>query len=179
MSASNSTSSIAVRRGVGEPLLDRQQFAAQHLDQPGARAQDLEIAGDLGDQAAQFLGDLVALQPGQALQAQIEDGARLLFRQPIGAVGGDLAAGLADQRDERARHRRPARRRPIRPARAVAGSGAARISAMTSSRLATATEQPEQHMRPLARLAEQMARAPGDHLLAEGDEGGDDVAQGQ
>ena len=34
-------------------------------------------------------------------------------------------------------------------------------------------------MRPLPRLAEQVAGAPGDHLLAEGDEGGDDLAQGQ
>ena len=34
-------------------------------------------------------------------------------------------------------------------------------------------------MRPLPRLAEKMAGAPGDHLLAEGDERGDDLAQGQ
>ena len=59
------------------------------------------MAGDLGDQPAQLLGDLVALEPGQALQAQIEDRARLLVGELIGAVRGDRAAGLADQRDQR------------------------------------------------------------------------------
>src|SRR5438094_8954508 len=34
-------------------------------------------------------------------------------------------------------------------------------------------------MRSLPRLAEQMARAPCDHLLAESDKAGDDFAQGQ
>ena len=84
-----------------EPLLDVEQLGAQHLEKPHARAQDLEITGDLGDQPAQFLGDLFALQPGQPLQAQIEDRAGLLFRQPVGAVRGDLAPGFTDQRHQR------------------------------------------------------------------------------
>ena len=79
------------------------------------------MAGDLGDQLVELLGDLVALEPGQALQAQIEDRARLLFGQPIGAVGGDAAARFADQRDQRrdvagrpgARHQPGARRRRV------------------------------------------------------------------
>src|SRR4029077_11480090 len=37
----------------------------------------------------------------------------------------------------------------------------------------------EQHMRPIPRLAEKVARASSDHLLAESDERGDDLAQGQ
>ena len=54
-----------------EPLFDIEQLPAQHLEKPHSRAQDLEITGDLGDQPAQFLGDLFALQPGQPLQPQI------------------------------------------------------------------------------------------------------------
>jgi hypothetical protein len=50
------------------------------------RAQDLQVLADLGDDGAQLVGDLVALQPGQALQAQFQDRARLLLGQPIGAV---------------------------------------------------------------------------------------------
>ncbi len=63
---------------VGELRLDRQQFAAQYLDQARARAQDFEIAGDFGDQFAKLVGDLLAFEAGQALQTQIEDRARLL-----------------------------------------------------------------------------------------------------
>ena len=85
------------------------------------------MAGDLGDQLVQLVGDLLALEPGQALQAQIEDGARLLVGQPVGAVGGDAAARLVDQRDQRRRYRRPASaapsaRRARSPDRARRGS---------------------------------------------------------
>ena len=49
---------------------------------------------------------------------------------------------------------------------------------MIASRLATAIGEADKGMRALARLAEQIGGAPGDDLLAERDEGGDDVAQG-
>ena len=41
------------------------------------------LARDLGH----LLLDLLALQPGQALQPQFQDAARLLLGQPHGAVG--------------------------------------------------------------------------------------------
>ena len=70
-----------------ELLLDLEQLLAHQREQLVAVAQQLEIALDqLGD-LAQLLGDLVALQPGQALQAQLEDGAGLRLGQPVGAVG--------------------------------------------------------------------------------------------
>ena len=116
---------------------------------------------DLGDQLVQFLGDLLAFEAGQALQAQIEDRARLRVGQLIAAVLAERAAALADQRDQRRRCRRPASAAPISPARAAAGSGAARISAMISSILATATSEADQDMRALARLVEQEGRCGG------------------
>ena len=53
-----------------------------------ARAQDFEIVGDLDRELVEFLGDLVAAERGQALQAQVENGLGLLQRQPRGAVVG-------------------------------------------------------------------------------------------
>ena len=45
--------------------------------------------------------------------------------------------------------------------------------------LATAIARPTQDMGPLARLAQLEDRAPGDHFLAESDEGDDDVLERQ
>jgi hypothetical protein len=84
-----------------ELALDLEQLRAHQREQLVAVAEQLEIALDhLGD-LGQLLGDLVALQPGEALQAKIEDGARLHLGQPVGSVLGDGAAGLGDQRDQR------------------------------------------------------------------------------
>ena len=65
----------ATRRGVG--VADRDQFLTHQRVKLGTRGQQLEEAGDVPRDLLQLLGDLVALQPGQALQAQLEDGARL------------------------------------------------------------------------------------------------------
>src|ERR1700752_2980231 len=55
----------------------------------GSRAQDFQIVVDLQLELLELLGNLVAAERGQALQAQIEDGPRLFHRQADGAVGGD------------------------------------------------------------------------------------------
>ncbi len=106
---------------VGELRLDRQQLAAQHLDQPRARAQDVEVAGDLADQLLHFVRDLLAFEAGQPLQPQIEDRARLLVGQLIEAVGAEPPALFAEQRQDR----RDIGRRPAPPdepgARALPG----------------------------------------------------------
>ncbi len=137
-----------------------EQLAAQHLDQPRARAQDFEIAGDLGDQPAQFLGDLVALESGQALQAQIEDRARLLVGQPVGAVGGDLAARLADQRDKRRDiGGRPGA--PTSPARAVGRIGRGADQGDDLVDIGDRDRQADQDMRPLPRLVEEIGWCAG------------------
>jgi len=86
---------------IGELRLDRQHLGAQHLDEARPRAQDLEMAGDLGHQLLHFVRDLLAFEPGQALQPQIEDRAGLLVRQLIGAVGAERPALFAEQRQHR------------------------------------------------------------------------------
>ena len=63
---------------VGELRLDRHDLAAQHLDEAGARAQDVEMAGDLAHQLLHFVRDLLAFETGQPLQPQVEDRACLL-----------------------------------------------------------------------------------------------------
>ena len=66
----------------GELILHLGEFGLDDGLHAGARAQDVEIIGDLDRELVEFLGDFVAAQRGQALQAQIENGLRLLHRQP-------------------------------------------------------------------------------------------------
>src|SRR6185312_2887743 len=140
-------------------------------------AQYLEITLDLLDDVVELAGDLVALETGQALQAQIEDGLGLVLGQAIGPVGLRAAApGFLDESDERrhrlggprARHQCDARCRRIR-----------RLADQLDHRIdvGDGDGEAEQQMRALARLAEEIDGPLGHHLLAEGDEGGDDVAQ--
>ncbi|MCR6650573.1 MAG: hypothetical protein NVV73_03255 [Cellvibrionaceae bacterium] len=63
--------------------------------------EDFEIVGDLGADRVQLVGDLVAAERGQPLQAQLEDRARLLFGQVVGAVLVDAVARIVDQQDQR------------------------------------------------------------------------------
>ena len=56
-------------RGV-EQLLDPQELGLHHLEQPLARAQDQQQLVDLGRDLLQLVGELVALERGQPLQAQ-------------------------------------------------------------------------------------------------------------
>ena len=51
-----------------------------------ARAQDVEIVRDLGRELLQLVADLVAAERGEALQAQVEDGAGLRLGEAVGAV---------------------------------------------------------------------------------------------
>ena len=62
----------AARRG--EFLLHRRQLVLDDRLDARARAQDVEIVGDLGGELVELFLDFVAAERGQALQAQIEDG---------------------------------------------------------------------------------------------------------
>src|SRR3546814_13778945 len=53
-----------------EARLHVEQLAAQHLQEARPRAEDLQEDLDLAGDLLQLLSDLVALQAGQALQAQ-------------------------------------------------------------------------------------------------------------
>ncbi len=85
-STSPPSSAISVRRGVANSALHRRQLVLDDGLDARARAQDVEIVGDLGGELVEFVADFVAAERGQALQAQFEDGARLLLRQRVGAV---------------------------------------------------------------------------------------------
>ena len=79
-----------------------------------ARRQDVEIVADLLADLVELVGDLVATERGQALQAQFEDGARLLFGEVVGAVFVDAVARIVDQRiSDSTSRRRPAPRHQL------------------------------------------------------------------
>src|SRR6516165_7386969 len=161
-----------------KPLLDRQQLGAQYLDQTGARTQNLKVTRDFADQTAHFFGDLVALEPGQALQPQIEDRARLLVRQTVSTVLCNVAAGLADQRHQRRDiGRGPSATDETRPRSRRIGRIADQRNDLVE--IGDGDQQPEQDVRALPCLGEEVAGSPGYHLLTKSDKGGDDVAQGQ
>ena len=73
----------AARRG--ELRLHRAELVLDDRLDARARAQDVEIVGDLVGELVELGLDLVAAERGEALQAQIEDRPRLLVGQPVGA----------------------------------------------------------------------------------------------
>ena len=70
-----------MRRGVANRSSPPQLVLDDRLD-ARARAQDVEIVGDLGGELVELACDLVAAERGEALQAQVEDGLGLLVREP-------------------------------------------------------------------------------------------------
>ena len=123
---------ICVRRSSPKIFLNFLQFldddAAQHL----LGAQNFEILGDLPLDVGEFVEDLLLLHAGQALQLQFDDGLRL----PLGEIA------------DRAHRRRRARVLGASPTDAhqrfarFLGVFAARISAITASRLSSAFWKP-------------------------------------
>ena len=78
---SATASTIAVMRGRRQFRARRHQLAAHHLHAADVRAENVEQIADPRRRPRPVLLDLVALEPGQALQTQFEDAARLRFRQ--------------------------------------------------------------------------------------------------
>ena len=77
------------------------EFVLDDLLDARARRQDVEVVLDLVADRVQLVGDFVAAERGQALQAQFEDGARLFLGQIVGAVLIDAVARIVDQKDQR------------------------------------------------------------------------------
>ena len=142
-----------------------------------ARAQDVEIVGDLGGELVELVLDLVAAERGEALQAQVEDRARLHVGEPVGAVGRELVARIVDQRDQRARRPAAGQSRAISASRASFASFEARISADHLVDIGDRDGEADQHVGAVARLVEAELGAAGDDLLAERDEGRQQVLQ--
>ena len=160
---------------IGETFSHVGELGAENLQEARARAQNFEKAGDaLGDRL-ELLGDLFALEPREAVQAQIQDGARLRVGQPVAAVGEPWTRCLDEIDQRRDRPDRPrlghqpfARRRRV-----------GRLADERDHRIEVdhGEHQADQHMRPIARLAELEGGAPPDDFLAEPDEGGNHVLE--
>ena len=161
-----------------EPLPDLQQFGAQDAEQLFATAKDLQVLGDPGDHLAQVVADLVALQAGQPVQAQVEDGARLGLRQPVGFAFAERPVGLVDQGDQ-GRHvaGRPVLGHQLLARRLRVGGAADQLDHVVQ--IGDGDAETEQHVRPLPRAVQLEDRAAGDDLLAERQEGFEDLLKVQ
>ncbi len=177
-STSPTKSAISVRRGVENSSGNRGELVLDDGQHPGTRAQDVEIIGNLPAQLVQLVGNLVAAEGGEALQAQVENGARLLFGEMIGAVLGQHMAGIGDEADE-GRHvaRRPGPRHQFGARGGGVGRGADEADHLVD--IGHRDGESHQHVGAIARLVEQELGASGHHLLAEGDEGLQQVLQVQ
>ena len=158
-----------------EFLLHLLKFAAQDLQKALPGAEDLEISGDLLDERLQVLDDLVALEPGQAMEPELQYRLRLLFRQAVGAVLKALFR-LVDHADQRLHLAGRPRRLPER------GPRGRRIGSLADQRdhriqVDHGDGEAEQDVGARPRLVEFEYRAPGDDLLAEVDKEGDDVLE--
>ena len=164
----------AARRA--ELVAQQDQFVLDDLLDPRARAENVEIVGDLDADLVQLVGDLVAAERRQTLQPQLEDGARLLFGEVVRAVLVDAVAWIVDQPDQRLDvGRRPAALHQLLARRLRVRRVADQVDHLVD--IGDRDRQADQHMRPVARLAQQELRAPRDDVLAEHDEGAQHVRQ--
>ncbi len=163
------------RRAPGrrEARLDREQLLLEHLEQPLARAQDLQELLDALAELGQLVVDPPALELGQALQAQVEDRLGLALGQPVGVVGADrrgIVRRLLGEVEQGCDVAEP----PV--ACGELGLGGRRIGCAADQRdhlvdVGDRDREAEQGMRPRTRLGEIVGGAPRDHLLAELEEG--------
>ena len=122
----------------------------------------------------ELVGHFLDPERGQPLQAQVEDGARLGLGEVVGAVLVDAVARVVDQRDVG----RDVGRRPAAGHQPLAGLGRVGGGADRRDHLVDVGDRDREaaeDVGPLARLAELEGGAPGDHLLAEGDEVGEEA----
>ena len=98
----------------GKLVFDLLQLGADDAHDPLARGQNFQVFLDLGSQFFQLVCHLFHAQLGQALQAQIQNGAGLNFRQVIGAIVVHRMGRIIDQPDEGGNFRcRPAARHQL------------------------------------------------------------------
>ena len=68
---------------VGIGILDLVQLRPNDLQQPFRASKDVPQVADQDEQVGKLRDDLVLFEPGQAVQAQVEDGLGLHVRQPV------------------------------------------------------------------------------------------------
>ena len=168
---------ITVRRGVANSLLIAASFVLDDRLDAGARAQDVEIIGDLAGELVELGLDLVAAERGQPLQAQVEDGLGLLGGQPRRCRPADTLWRGSSISVTMAATSRAGQSRAINCSRASLASLARADQLDHLVDIGDRDGEADQDMGAVARLAEQVLGAPVDHLLAEGDEGVEQVLQ--
>ena len=161
----------------GKFALDRLELFAHHGIELHPVTQDGEIFGDGFGQFGQFLADLVTAERGQAVEAQVEDGADLHVAELV-ALAADFGLDRLDQGEIG----RDLADRPFARQQRFAGSGRAGRTADDLHHLVEVgdrDDQAQQYMGAVARLVQLELGAAGDDLFAELDEGFDDVAQAE
>jgi hypothetical protein len=145
------------------------QFGLDDFLDTDPRAKDLEEILDLLADLVEFVTDFVTPKRGQAGKPQFQDGARLFFRQIVGAVLVDTVARIVDQPDQRLDiHRRPAPGHQL----LARGRRIGRIADQCNDfvDIGNRDGEADQHMGPFARLAQEVLGPPRDHVFAERDE---------
>ena len=168
---------MTVRRGVANSSFTAVELVLDDRLDARARAQDVEIVGDLVGELVELGLDLVAAERGEPLQPQIEDRLGLLGGELGGAFGATPVARIVDQRRPCAATSCAGQSRAISCLARLVGvlGGADELDHLVD--IGDRDGEADQDMGAVARLAEQELGAPRDHLLAEGDEGGEQVLQ--
>ena len=160
----------------GEELLHLAELVGDDRHDPRVRAQDVEEVGDPAGELLELVGDLLDPERGQPLQPEVEDGAGLGLREQIGAVLAHPVRGVVDQRDvggDVGGRPRPGHQPLARLGRV--GGGADRRHHLVDVR--DRDGEAAEDVGALAGLPELVRGAAGDHLLAEGDEGCQELPQ--
>ncbi len=152
-----------------ELVLDGRELRLDDRLDARARAQDFEIVGDLDGELVELLLDFVAAEGGQALQAQIEDRARLLLGKPRRAGRRYAMPRIVNQLDQRGRCRcRPLTRHQCFACRIRIGRGADEVDHFID--IGDGNRKADQDVGTIACFVEEEFGAPRHHLLAKGDE---------
>ncbi|MNF41326.1 hypothetical protein D3C84_223490 [compost metagenome] len=170
--------------GIAELGLDRFQFFANHFHQAHCAGEDADQLADLGENFLVFGQQLLVLQAGQAVQAQLEDGLGLLRRQVVLAVAqavlrlegfrtAGIGAGAFDHGFHRGGFPGGGNQRFLGFGRARRGldQGDHRVDVGQRNGLAF------EDMATLTRLAQFEHGAPGNHFAAVQDEGFEHVLE--
>ena len=165
-----------MRRGDGEGLADLAQLVRDDRHDARARAQDVEEILDPGREGLELVGDLLDAELGEPLEAQVEDGAGLDLGQVVGAVLVERVGRVVDQPDEgRDLGRGPA---PLHQRRAgLGGVGRAADGGHHLVHVRHRHREAAQDVGALTSPSQLEGGAARDDLLAEGHEGGEELAQ--
>ena len=165
---------------VAELVAHSGELLPDHLQQAFGGGQDRHQLGDLLEDAEVLVEELLGLQAGQAVQAQLEDGLGLCRREAVlGGRGVEAEAllevlGLAGGSPGALQHAGDLPRRPVAREQLLLGLGGIRRGLDQFDHLVDVGDgdgEALEDMAALPRLAQFIEGTPGDHLAAVADEG--------